>query len=449
MTLKKAFIYTIIGSIFLFLFSYIATAQSKKLTLKEALALTMANNREVKISSLDIDRSQQQIDIAKSQSLPSVAINGQVAHYFNAPAFFGFGTSSTGNEKINYGRFGGKDQVAATLYVNQPLYNAGIKPGLQYARLLQKQSDLLHTGKKTEIAALLKQTYIQVLVLNERIKLQRESLVRNEKALQDARSLLAQGRALRVDTLRAYTSVKNLEPELLKLSYSVDVGKQQLKTLTGIDPSQEIEISDSLIVPAVQGQLTETEVYAAAKQHRPDLQVLDLQQQLGDQQIKLANAATKPVVSATGQYLLQSQTNRFDYFNAYYPTTTFVGVQLAVPIFSGFSNKAKIRQAKIEKKQSVIRSENASEQLRSEVKQVVANLHETAARIQTQANVKETALLSYDMTQYRYTKGVASRLELTDAELALTAAQSNYLEAVYDYLSARIALDLITGKTGE
>ena len=137
MTLKKAFIYTIVGSIFLFLFSYIATAQSKKLTLKEALALTMANNREVKISSMDIDRSQQQIDIAKSQSLPSVGINGQVAHYFNAPAFFGFGTSSTGNEKINYGRFGGKDQVAATLYVNQPLYNAGIKPGVQYARLLQ------------------------------------------------------------------------------------------------------------------------------------------------------------------------------------------------------------------------------------------------------------------------------------------------------------------------
>ena len=449
MTLKKAFIYTIVGSIFLFLFSYIATAQSKKLALKEALALTMANNREVKISSMDIDRSQQQIDIAKSQSLPSVGINGQVAHYFNAPAFFGFGTSSTGNEKINYGRFGGKDQVAATLYVNQPLYNAGIKPGLQYARLLQKQSDLLHTGKKTEIAALLKQTYIQVLVLNERIKLQKESLVRNEKALQDARSLLAQGRALRVDTLRAYTSVKNLEPELLKLSYSIDVGKQQLKTLTGIEPSQEIEISDSLILPAVQGQLTENEVYAEAKQHRPDLQVLDMQQQLGDQQIKLANAATKPVVSATGQYLLQSQTNRFDYFDAYYPSTTFVGVQLAVPIFSGFSNKAKIRQAKIEKKQSVIRSENASEQLRSEVKQVVANLHETTARIQTQANVKETALLSYDMTQYRYTKGVASRLELTDAELALTAAQSNYLEAVYDYLSARIALDLITGKTGE
>ena len=87
--------------------------------------------------------------------------------------------------------------------------------------------------------------------------------------------------------------------------------------------------------------------------------------------------------------------------------------------------------------------------LRADVNQVVANLHETTARIQTRINVKETAQLSYDMTQYRYAKGVASRLELTDAELALTAAQSNYLEAVYDYLSATIALDQIMGKTGE
>jgi outer membrane protein TolC len=43
---------------------------------------------------------------------------------------------------------------------------------------------------------------------------------------------------------------------------------------------------------------------------------------------------------------------------------------------------------------------------------------------------------------------VASRLELTDAELALTTAQSNYLEAIYDYLSARIALERSMGITG-
>ena len=43
---------------------------------------------------------------------------------------------------------------------------------------------------------------------------------------------------------------------------------------------------------------------------------------------------------------------------------------------------------------------------------------------------------------------MASRLELTDAELALTEAESKYLEAVYDYLSANIQLDRVLGRTG-
>ena len=117
--------------------------------------------------------------------------------------------------------------------------------------------------------------------MQERIKLQKESLARNEKALQDAKSLLAQGRAFRVDTLRAYTSVKNLEPDLLKLSYAIEVGKQQLRALTGLDSLQEIELTDSLVLSETATVLSEEEVYNEARLHRADLQSLDLQQQGG------------------------------------------------------------------------------------------------------------------------------------------------------------------------
>ena len=450
MTHTKAFIYTITVFAIICLASYIAFGQAKQLSLNEALALTLANNRNIKITSLDVSKSEQEIVVAKSKGLPTIGINGQVDHYFRAPAFFGLGSNgNNGADKISYGRLGGKDQATAALFFSQPIYNAGTRPGLLYANLLQRTSSLSATDKKTNIAAVVKQTYIFILVLNERIKLQKESLIRNEKALQDARSLLAQGRALRVDTLRAYTSVKNLEPDLVKLSYAIEVGKQQLKTLMGIDSVQDIELSDSLTLPSAQAILPEEEVYNEAKLHRADLKALDLQQQLADQQIKLAVAPMKPTVSLNAQYLLQTQTNRFDYFNSSYPSTPFVGAQVTVPIFSGYKNKAKVKQAKIEKDQSVIRSTIAYEELKAEVKKVVADVQETTARIQTSANVKETAKLSYDITQYRYAKGVASRLELTDAELALTTAQSNYLEAVYDYLSARIELERTMGKTGE
>ena len=449
MTLKKAFIYTSLVFGLITLFSYLANAQSKPLSLQEALSLTLTYNREIKISSLDIDRSQQQIQIAKSAALPSAGISAQLAHYFYETPFFGLTNSGTTADKISYTRFGGRDQAAATAWITQPVYNAATKPGIINAQLQERQSRLSATDKETDIAALLKQTYIRILVLHERIKLQKESLARNEKALKDAKSLLAQGRALRVDTLRAYTSVKNLEPDLLKLSYAIEVGKQQLRTLTGLDSLQEIELTDSLILPESTTVLSEEEVYNEARLHRADLQSLDLQQQRADQIIKIAAAGMKPSVSLTAQFLIQTQTNQLQYFEAYYPATPFVGAQLTVPVFNGNSNKAKVKQAIIEKDQSVLRSQQAYEELRTTVKQAVANVRETAERIQTSANVKETARLSYEITQYRYAKAVASRLELTDAELAFTEAQSNYLEAVYDYLSANIEVERTMGIVGK
>jgi outer membrane protein TolC len=449
MTLKKAFIYTSLVFGLLTLLSYIASAQPRKLSLKEALNLTLTNNREIKISSLDVDRSEQMTQVAKSASLPTAGVSAQIYHYFYEAPFFGIGGNGGSTDKIAYDRFGGRDQAGATAWITQPVYNAAIKPGIINAKLQERQSHLSVIDKQTDIAAILKQTYIRILVLRERIKLQNESLARNEKALLDAKSLLAQGRALRVDTLRAYTSVKNLEPDLLKLSFAIEVGKQQLRTLTGLDSLQEIELTDSLILPeAVPVYFGEEEVYNEARLHRADLQSLDLQQQQSDQQIKIAAAAMKPTLSLTAQYLIQTQTNKFDYTNAFYPSTPFVGAQFNVPVFNGNSNKAKVKKAQIEKDQSVIRSQQAYAELRTSVKQAVANVRETAARIQTSDNVKKTAKLSYEITQYRYAKAVASRLELTDAELAYTQAQSNYLEAVYDYLSANIEVERTMGLVG-
>jgi len=300
MTNKKIFIYTILVFLTICLVSYIANAQPKKLSMQQAVSLTITNNREIKVARLDIDKSQQQIRVAKSLALPTVNASAQVAHYFLEPVFFGFDNGSNSG-KISYGRFGGRDQALAILSISQPLYNPAARPSLIDSKLSDRESRLTLTDKETNVAALVKQTYLQILVLNERIKLQQESLNRNQKALDDAKSLLAQGRALRVDTLRAYTSVRNLEPDLLRLSYAIKVGKLQLKTLIGMDSLQEIVLSDSLTLQAENNIPTEEEVYAGASANRADLQALDLQQQIKDQRIKIAAAATKPSLSLVGQ----------------------------------------------------------------------------------------------------------------------------------------------------
>lgn len=444
----KHFIYTGIIFLVLCLLSYAVNAQDLplKLSMKDAASLALQHNRDIKTAQLGVDQSQQQIRIAQSMRLPTVAATGQVSHYFLQPAFFGFGSNgATG--KIPYGRFGGKDQALAALSVVQPLYNPAAKASLAHAKLLQEESRLQLTDKENEMASFVQLTYLQLLVLQERVNLQKESLNRNKKALQDTRSLLTQGKALRVDTLRAYTSVKNLEPDLLKLSNAIEVNQLQLKVLIGLDSLKDILLTDSLTLPQpAESVPTEEAVFNEAKTKRADLKAVALQQAVYDQQIALARSANKPGVSLIGQYQLQTQATKFDYVNAFYPSTALIGAQVTVPIFNGHSIEAKIQQAKTGRQQAIIQTDNAYAHLKVEVKQVVAALHETIARMQTRTTVKETAQLSYDMVQYRYAKGVASRLELTDAELALTAAQSNYLEAVYDYLSARIMLDRTTGR---
>lgn len=425
----------------------VALAQ-QELSLQEAVNLAISNNPEIAARSLEVEKAAELRVVSRSLFLPSVHLAAQANHYFKLNPFFGFGESGP-TEKIPYGRFGGEDQFGTFVSASQPLFNPVASPSSQLARLQEEESKLDLESAKNSLEASVKQTYLQILVLKERIKLQQESIRRNSRALQDAKSLFLQGRGLRVDTLRAYTAVKNLEPDLLKLTAAVKTSTIQLANLLGVKNDGELVLTDSLVLPDPGSIPTEEQVYAAARNSNPIYRNIVLQEELNKQEIKIASSARLPQLSAVAQYGLQSQTNNFDYADAYYPSSSFVGLQLSVPLFTGFSNQAKTRQARLSREQTTLRSGYAFEELRASAHQVVSDSHESLARLKTASDVQETARLSYSITEYRYKKGIASRLELTDAELDLSTAQSNYLEAIYDYLSARIALRELMGTSAD
>jgi outer membrane protein TolC len=421
----------------------ISVAQ-KKLSLHDALTLAANSNPDVKTSTLDVQKAEQQRVIARSLYLPTVTAGLQAYHYFQLPAFFGFGENGE-NGKIPYGRFGGDDQLSGAITAVQPIFNPAALPSVHQSRIVQQQTSVAAKAKTIEVLSEVKQTYLRILVLNERIRLKQESINRNQRVLQDARLLFLQGKGLRVDTLRAYTSVKNLEPDLIKLSFEAETSKLELRTLIGIDSLEEIVLIDSLTIPVASSVPSENEVLEKVKNNNPEFQVVKLQSLVEKQQHRLASSQRLPMLSLIGQYQVQSQTNNLDYGNAYYPTSSFVGLQLGIPLFTGFSTNAKIRQAGLTKEQSEIKADYTLEKLRARVHQVIARNKETLLRLENTSMVQETAKLSYSIIQYRYKNGISPRLELTDAELALSTAQSNYLEAVYDHLTARIELRKLMG----
>ncbi|TLV00701.1 TolC family protein [Dyadobacter luticola] len=422
-----------------------AWSQKQTLSLDQAIETAKSHNRELRIDSMGIGKSVQQTAITRGLLLPNINLTGQYQHYFQKPVFFGLNGNSSSSERIDYARFGGEDLAGAQVSLVQPIYNSGAKQEIQRRRLLEKQSVLTFRQKEIDVVAQVKQNYVRQLVLSERLKLQNESILRNRKALADSRYLLAQGRGLRVDTLRAYTLVKNLEPDVLRLTYALQISQQQLRNLLGDVSETEYVLADSLELSPADSIPSESGTYRLSVQQRPDLQILTLNKEISDKEIELYKSARRPVVNFVSQYQLQTQTNQFRFGNAAYPPVFFAGVQFAIPIFSGNQHVNRIALGKIERQQADLIYNNAQENLKTEVKQILASLIETSERIKTQRGVSQTAELSYSITKYRYEKGVSTRLELTDAELALTTAKANYLESVFDYLSAKIELDRVTG----
>ena len=174
---------------------------------------------------------------------------------------------------------------------------------------------------------------------------------------------------------------------------------------------------------------------------------MDLDGRIAEQKVSIAKASRLPSVAAVGQYQLQTQANDFAYGRASYPSSSFVGIQVAVPLFNGLARQSQIREARISGEKTAIHSRDLENKLKATVHEHVARVKESQERLVTTAGVKETAQFSYDVIQYRYKKGISSRLELADAELELSTAESNYLEAVYDYFSSQIALEKLMGRS--
>lgn len=421
--------------------------QAQGIRLDSAINKALLHNNSLKADSLNIPRAQAQTAISKSYLRPEVNFSSAVSHYFQKPLFFGFGDAgSNKTDKIGYGRFGGKDQANAILDVSVPIYSPANRSAVGKSRLEEHESLLQYHMKAADVSAAVRQVYLRILVLEKRKLLQQESIERNKRALADARSLYIQGKALLVDTLRAYTSWKNLEPDLLRISYSIDVSKEQLNILMGDLPTSEVSLSDTLQAPESDTLPDEQTLYIRSLQERPELQILALQKTISAQEVTTARSAKLPVISGVGQYMVQTQANSFKYNDAYYPSTSFIGAKLTLPIYAGGRHNEKVKRAQLEQQQADIRYLDATDKLQGQVKQVVANIHETYQRIQTQITVTNTAQSSYRLTKYRYERGAATRLELVDAELSLTAARSAYLEAVYDYGSAKIDMERLLGK---
>jgi outer membrane protein TolC len=135
-------------------------------------------------------------------------------------------------------------------------------------------------------------------------------------------------------------------------------------------------------------------------------------------------------------------------YNAKIMTTGFdmnpnhlAGLSLAVPIFSSGMRKARVDQAKIDYNMAQINRSILEDQLNLQEKQIKYNLQSSLENLFTQRENVEVAQRVYDSFRHKFEQGMATSLDLTNANGNYLDAESNFINAVMDVLNAKLQLD--------
>ncbi|HEX2867411.1 MAG TPA: efflux RND transporter permease subunit [Ignavibacteriales bacterium] len=439
---------------FLIMASSFTQAQTvRRITLKDAVSIAVEQNRDLKVAFYDKEKNEERVREAYGNALPTVTGSGQYIRNLKLPVFYMPGFSFDPHAGIILGpsqpmEIGLNNNFSGTISAEWPLYQGAIYAGIRAAKIIREISAENIINTRAQTITDVKKAYYNILIVKEQYNLLRQSIKRGSQALKDVKLLYAQGLAGELDTLRAFVAVENLKPMMIKTENGISIAKSCLVNLLGLPAGDVIETADSLTSSEFTGQYDMAGVSAdEALNKRPELSLLDLQIRANDELINAEIAGHLPTLAAFGQLKAELQADTYN-FNQRWPASAVVGLSLSVPIFTGFRTDAKIEQARIEKKKLETQLDNLRDFILTDVKVKTSSVEESHRRIESQKQTVNSAERSYEMTRSRWLKGLSRQTDLFDAELALTQAKTNYLQAVYDYLTAQAELEKSLGRAG-
>lgn len=423
-------------------------AQKKTLSLTDALEFAKQGNKELQVQVLEEMYSQEITKETKGNLLPSISANAAYSYYVNRQVIFLPGSFVGTDIPVQDIAVGGRNTFNAYVSLYQPVFAPKTYQLAKASMINERVENEKTSDLKSRVALQVSIRYLDILMMNRQLELLEQSLQRNIKALQDSRSLFAEGRSLQSDTLRSFIAVANLESSVSYLKNTIDVSGIDLKRLIGLEEPAEIELIDQLEFNV---NFSESEFHhidealQIAEQNRTDLNVQKLLIELQQKNIKIAQAGLLPSLSLIGQYQLQAQADdmRLDQYT--WPSTFFLGLQLTIPVYNGNRTKYQINQAKIKTQQEEIQLINLKNGVKSELSIILSKWKEAISQLEIQEITVKSTELNYQMMETRFKNGLGSRLELTDAELALTQAKINSLNATYNLRKLHIELQHALG----
>lgn len=417
-------------------------------SLKKCVDVALENHEQLKNAALDQKIAQAKVKETLGIGLPQV--NGKIDFMTNpkvqqqfVPAN-AFAPEAPADIVIPLG-MGVLYNNNLNVTVSQMIFNGSYLVGLKAAKVYTELSKSAMTKTKIDVVESVTKAYYATLVAQERLKLLEINKSQIDALFSDMKVMYENGLTDKLELQRLQVSQNNLNTEIQKIENLVDLSYQLLKYQMGIDLNAEITLSETL--EGYIGQLAPAQNQTVNYTNRIEYQ--QLQTQIALQQLDLKNKKVQRYPSLVGFAsmgytiggLKFNQLTKVGDWESY----LMLGLTLNVPIFSGFQSKYQIQQSSLSLQKIENNVELVKRGIEFETIQAQKNYQNVLSTLETHKITIELAKEVFDVTQIKYKEGLASNLEVVQAESSLKEAQSNYFGAIYDGLVAQIALEKALG----
>jgi len=419
------------------------TETTHAFSIQQAVEYAKKNNVQVKNALLDIQIQEQTNKGITASAYPTI---GGVISYTNnieGPTQL-FPAALFGGTGYMAGSFAIKHNANALLQLQQLLFDGQVFVGLQARdasmEFARKNVDVTEEAIKVNIYKI----YYQLVVSKTQIDLLDANIERLEKLKHDVGEMFKNGFAERLDVDKLDVQLVNLKTEKQKALNTVDVGYYGLKTLMGMPAKDSLILTDKIADSDIKtGILADSATYT----DRQDYQYLEILRRLNQYNIKRYKLAYLPTLAGTATYGKQAYRPKFTFFEKgdWYDLFNF-GINLSVPIFSGFSKDAKLKQSRIELQKTENNINNLKLSIDNEVASAKLKIKSAIETMDFQKRNMELAEKVYGQTKKKFEAGLGSNTEINTAQTDLKTAQTSYIQALYDAIIAKVDFLKATGK---
>ena len=354
----------------------------------------------------------------------------------------GTGNTSGGGTTTNFGTFNrlsNLNAASARVTVAQLIDLTGIvKTAEQIGQLEEALSRLELARTRQETALQVKNGYYSVLRAEAFVGVNEAAVAQSQELLRVTTVQKTAGVASQFDVLRAQTQLDNNKQALISSRNQVAIAKNSFANTLGVDPSTPVDPQNPPVPPTP--TLDEEGLIATAFTQRPEYLQADINIIKAQKNIKLAHRNLEPYMNVTlgGAY---DGTSRF----LQYRGTAALGVTLTVPLYDGGATRASQESARTDERGALIQKDQFVRGIKAEVQQSIIAVNDARDRSESVAGTVTQAQEALRLANVRYRAGVGTQLEINDAQTVLTQAQTNQVNAQYDYLGALARLSRAIG----